>query len=196
MTLRQSALLLGLIVVVAACSTPSGSGTAGPGGSVPDITTTDEPGTSEGAPTPTPITGTGFCDPASLYAEIISWDAGAGHRTATVQLTNIGDAGCKVHSLAKPQLIGGDGAVLIQGTDPTSNTVLTVAPNDVLTSMVQDANYCGPTPAAPITVAFILPSGEGRVIANPVSPDDVEGLPPCNGSGSGDIEMQPWSPAQ
>jgi hypothetical protein len=192
MTLRQSALVLGLIVVAAACSTPGGSGSQG--SSVPDVTGSDEPDFSDDAPTPTPIAGNGFCDPTDLYAEIISWDAGAGHRTATVQLTSIGDADCKIHGLAKPQLVGGDGAVLIEGAEPTSNTILTLAPNEILTSMVQDANYCGSPPVAPVTVAFVFPSGGGRVVAKPVSPDDVDGLPPCNGSGPGSIEMQPWAP--
>ena len=194
MTLRYAALVLGLVVVAAACSTPGGSGSPAPVGSAPDVTATDEP-TSSDAPTPTPIAGNGFCDPADLYAEIISWDAGAGHRTASVQLTNIGDVTCKIHSVAKPQLVGGDGAMLMEGKTPTSTAVLTLAPNDVVTTMVQDANYCGSAPVAPVTVAFVFPSGEGRVIANPVSPGDVDGVPPCNGAGSGgQIEMQPWAP--
>jgi len=195
MTLRQSAFALGLVVLVAACSAPGGSGpVASPKGSAPDVTATDEPGTSDGA-TSSPIAGNGFCDPTHLYAEVISWDSGAGHRTASVQLTNIGDASCKIHALAKPQLVGGDGGVLMQGSNPTSTAVLTLDPNNIVATMVQDANYCGPTPVAPITVAFVFPSGEGRVIANPVSPDDVDGLPPCNGAGAGGlIEMQPFAP--
>lgn len=194
MTLRHSALLIGLVVLAAACSTPGGSGTpALPSGTEPDVTATDEPGAS-GGPSPTPVAGNGFCDPADLYAEVISWDAGAGHRTATVQLTNIGDASCKIHSVAKPQLVGGDGAVLIEGAAAASAAIRTLAPNDIVSTLVQDANYCGPTPVAPITVAFILPGSEGRVVANPVSPDDVDGRPPCSGAGPGDIEMQPWAP--
>jgi hypothetical protein len=195
MTLRHAALVLGLVLVAAACSTPGGSGTASPGGSVA-VTATDEPGASVG-PTPTPVAGNGFCDPANLYAEVISWDAGAGHRTATVQLTNIGEPSCKIHSLAKPQLVGGDGAILIDGKAPSSSTVLTLASNAIVSTLVQDSNYCGPNPVAPVTVAFVFPSGEGgRVIANPVSPTDVDGVPPCNGAGAGGtIEMQPWAPS-
>jgi hypothetical protein len=196
MTLRQSALALGLVVLVAACAAPSGSvPIVTPIASAPDVTATDEPGSSDSGATPSPAAGGGICDPANLYAEVISWDSGAGHRTASVQLTNIGNASCKIHTLAKPQLVGGDGAVLMQGSTPTSTKLLTLAANDIVSTMVQDANYCGKTPVAPISVAFVFPSGGGRVIANPVSPDDVDGLPPCNGAGSGgQIEMQPWAP--
>jgi len=196
MNLRHAALVLGLVVVAAACSTPGGSGSIAPVGSAPAVTPTDEPVASDAAsPTPTPVAGNGICDPVNLYAEVIQWDAGAGHRTATVQLTNIGGATCKVHSLAKPQLVGGDGTILIQGSTPTSTAVITLAPNDVVTTMVQDANYCGKAPVPPVTVAFVFPSGGGRVIADAVSPTDVDGLPPCNGAGSGgQIEMQPFAP--
>ena len=193
MNLRQLTLALGLVVVAAACSAPGGSGSVAPIGSGPDVTASDAPGSSD-TPTATAVAGNGFCDPANLYAEVTSWDAGAGHRTAHVQLTNIGDGSCKIHNPATPQLVGGDGAVLIQGTAPTSTSTLTLAANDVVTTMVQDANYCGSAPIAPVSVAFVFPSGEGRVIANPVSPDDLDGLPPCNGAGPGDIEMQPFAP--
>jgi Protein of unknown function (DUF4232) len=194
MNLRTSALVLGLLVIAAACSTPGGSGSVAPIGTAPDVTATDEPGGSN-PPTPTAVAGNGFCDPANLYAEVISWDSGAGHRTATVQLTNIGTVGCKIHSLAKPQLVGGDGAILMQGATPASSTTLSLDSNDIVSTMVQDANYCGSAPVAPVTVAFVFPSGEGRVIANPVSPDDLDGVPPCNGAGSGgQIEMQPFAP--
>ena len=192
MNLRHAALAFGLFVTIAACAAPSGSGPAtSPAGSVPDVTASDEPTASAGA---SPVAGGGVCDPTSLYAEVISWTSGAGHRVATVQLTNIGAASCKVRNLAKPQLVGGDGAVLIDGKAPSSTKVLTLNPNDVVSTMVQDGNYCGSTPVAPVSVAFVFPSGEGRVIADAVSPDDVNGLPPCSGSGPGDIEMQPFAP--
>lgn len=195
MKLRRSALVLGLVVVAAGCASAGGSGSIAPVGSGPAVTPTDEPVPSDAAsPTPTPVAGNGICDSANLYAEVISWDASAGHRTATVQLTNIGGATCKVRSLAKPELVDGNGTVLIQGATPTSTAVITLAPNDVVTTMVQDANYCGAAPVPPVSVAFVFPSGGGRVIADAVSPTDVDGLPPCNGSGGGQIEMQPFAP--
>ena len=195
MKLRHTALAFGLLFAAIACTAPSGSApTASPAGSAPDVTVTDEPTTSAGAASP--VVGGGFCDPGNLYAEIESWNAGAGHRTATVQLTNIGTAACKIPNLAKPQLVGGDGTVLINGTTPSGTTNLTLNPNDIVSTMVQDANYCGATPTAPVTVAFVFPTGQGgRVVANPVSPDDVDGVPPCNGATQpADIEMHPFAP--
>ena len=92
----------------------------------------------------------------------------------------------------KPQLVDGHGSVLIDGVAPGSSSSLTVAPGDVLKTLVQDANYCGPDPAAPVSVAFVQASG-GRFVATPLSPTDAT-VPPCNGPGSpADIEMQPWA---
>jgi len=192
MTLRHAALAFGLLLVAAACTAPAGSGaTAGPTPSVPEATATVAPTPSAAS---TAISSDGSCDPASLYAQVLSWTAGAGHRVATVQLTNVGTTSCTIRSLAKPQLVGGDGTVLIDGKTPTATTSLMLAPNDLVSTMVQDANYCGATPTAPVTVAFVFPSNGGRIIAGPVTPDDVDGVPPCTGStGPGDIEMQPWA---
>jgi hypothetical protein len=193
MTLRPAALAFGLLLVAAACTAPAGSGaTISPSASVPEVTVTDEPTPSAAS---TAVASGGSCDPASLYAEVLSWNGGAGHRIATVQLTNIGTTSCTIRSLAKPQLIGGDGTVLIDGTSPTATVVLTLAPNAIVSTMVEDGNYCGATPTAPVTVAFVFPGSAGRIVAGPVTPDDVDGVPPCTGSTApGDIEMQPWAP--
>ena len=55
---------------------------------------------------------------------------------------------------------------------------------------------CGPAPAAPVTVAFVLAGGIGRVVALPVSATDTFGVPPCLGApgSAGNIEMHPWAP--
>jgi hypothetical protein len=45
-----------------------------------------------------------------------------------------------------------------------------------------------------VTVAFVF-GNAARVVAAPVSPTDLDGVPPCFGStGSAVIEMQPWAP--
>jgi hypothetical protein len=139
--------------------------------------------------TPNPTTA-----PCSLAARIVSWDAGAGHRTAHVKLTNSGSGACTIHTLSRPQLVGGNRSVLINGAVAAASPTLTLAAGAVVKSLVQDDNYCGPTPVAPVTVAFIFSVG-ARVVAAPVSPTDVAGVPPCFGpSGPGVIEMQPWAP--
>ena len=120
------------------------------------------------------------------------WEGAAGHRIAHVEMTNTGATACTVRSLARPQLIDGRGAVLIDGADPASSTRLTIHPGTVLTTLVQDGNYCGSEPVPPVRVAFVTP--EGRIVASPVSPTDAT-VPPCLGpaGSAGTIEMQPWA---
>jgi hypothetical protein len=141
-------------------------------------------------PVPTP----GPCASSSLAARIVSWDAGAGHRTAHVELTNSGSAACEINALDRPQLINGNGSVLINGAPAAASPTLTLAAGAVVKTLVQDDNYCGPAPTAPVTVAFVFSNG-ARLVASPVSPTDVDGVPPCFGStGAGVIEMQAWAP--
>jgi hypothetical protein len=196
-----SLLMFSLGLVLAACSTtgpsvatPTTAATLAPS---PTIAVTASPVASVGpavSPTPTPITGTRPCDPASLSAVIKSWDSGAGHRTATVELTSNGKSDCTLHALAKPQLVGGNGAVLIDGTGTSSSTVLTLHYYDVVSTMVDVDNYCGAAPVAPVTVAFVFPGPEGRVVATPLSPTDTSGVPPCMGTNPGSIDMHPFGP--
>jgi hypothetical protein len=142
------------------------------------------------SPSPTPI---GRCDPANLAARITVWEGAAGHRIANLELTNAGSEPCTVRSTEKPQLVDGKGSVLIDGVAPASSRALTMAPGGILKTLVQDSNYCGPAPVAPVSVAFVLADG-GRFVATPFSPTDAT-VPPCNGAGSAAvIEMQPWAP--
>lgn len=145
-------------------------------------------------PTPTPAPTIGLCDPANLPARITLWEGAAGHRTAHLELTNAGSGPCTLTAMARPQLVDGLGSVLIDGTSPSTSRFLTVTPGSVLTTLVQDGNYCGPAPVAPVSVAFVL-SGGGRIVATPVSPTDAT-VPPCLGAAgsAGDIAMQPWVP--
>jgi hypothetical protein len=164
-----------------------------PSASVPIVSPAPTPTptpTPTPSPSPTPI---GRCDPAKLAARITLWEGAAGHRIAHVELTNAGSSRCTVRSMEKPQLVDGNGSVLINGVAPASSKALTLAPGAVLKTLVQDANYCGPQPVAPVSVAFVLSDG-GRFVATPFSPTDAT-VPPCNGAGSAaDIEMQPWAP--
>jgi hypothetical protein len=159
----------------------------------PTVAATDVP-----SPTPTPVVTatTGMCDPANLAARITFWDGAAGHRIATVELTNSGSVACNLDSLDRPQLVDGNGAVLIDGEEPVGSSQLSFNPGDTLTTLVQDGNYCGPTPVAPVTVAFVLPDGAGRFVASPLSPTDLNGVPPCSSTpgSAGSIEMHPWAP--
>lgn len=174
-------------------------GGRGPNGLVGGPSTPSSPSatpvaTPTSSPTPSPVPTIGPCDPAKLAARITMWEGAAGHRIAHVELRNAASAPCGVRAMAKPQLVDGRGAVLIDGSTPPTSGLLTVAAGGVLQTLVQDGNYCGPAPVAPVSVAFVLRDG-GTVVANPLSPTDAT-LPPCNGApgSAGTIEMQPWAP--
>jgi hypothetical protein len=143
-------------------------------------------------PTPRPIVA---CVPAGLTAKVISWQGAGGGRIASVRVTNSGAVSCTFPTLTKPELVDGTGAVLLAGAKPGATKTLTLAPGASLNTMAEDSNYCGPTPVAPVSVAFILADG-ARVVARPdLTSPDTSGVPPCNGPGSpGDIQMQAWMP--
>ena len=143
------------------------------------------------APTARPTIGP--CDPASLTARIKSWEGAAGSRIATVELTNRGTASCVLDALDRPQLLGGDGSVRIDGQSPATTDQLTLKAGAVVTTLVEASNDCKPAPVPPITLAFVFADGQ-RLVAEPLSPTDTTD-PPCNGAGSpGTIDMHPWAP--
>lgn len=136
----------------------------------------------------------GPCAPASLAARITLWEGAAGQRIADVTLTNTGTAPCLLDALDRPQLVAGNGAILIDGAAPAEGgAALTVAPGATLQTLVAAGNYCKPAPKPPVSIAFVLGDG-ARLIAAPVSPTDAT-VPPCLGAGSpSTISMHPWAP--
>jgi hypothetical protein len=171
---------------VAGCSSAPLIGPGASSGSV--ATTTTATGTTTATLAP--------CDPGVLTARILAWDAGAGHRTAQVQLTNASASACTVRALSQPQLVDGHGSVMIAGAAPASSATLTVAPGGSIRTEVQDGNYCGPEPVAPVTLAFVLPETGARVVAAAASATDLSGVPPCLGpaGSAGTVEMRAWAP--
>jgi len=188
-------LVFGLALSLVACSPGAPSSPGATSGTTPIPSAAATAAGPAASPTPTPVAGTSACNPASLAAEITAWQGATGHRIATVTLTNNGKSTCTIHALATPQLVDANGTILIQGQPPTSATTLTLAYYDVVTTMVSDGNYCGPDPVTPVTVAFVFPGGEGRVVAKPAADNSLGGVPPCNGAAgsAGDIEMQPFA---
>ena len=171
-------------------STPSPTTSATPN---PTATGTSSP---TAAPLPTGSPPLLACGPGVLAARISQWDGATGHRIATIELTNIGAIPCVIGALAQPQLVDAPGTVLIDGAPPPPAAALALDPGGVLTTLVQGSNYCGPAPIPPVTVAFILSGGAGRIVAVPLTPTDTSGVPPCLGPGGpGSIEMQPWGPS-
>jgi hypothetical protein len=183
--------------------------TGTPGASVASLAATDSPAptpspslgptpspTPSPTPTPTPTpkpTPVAACDTNNLAARITMWEGAAGNRIGHVELTNTGPTACTLRTLERPQLVDGHGSVLINGTNPTSTKTVVVAPGGVLKTLVDDANYCGPDPVPPVSIAFVFASGS-RIVASPLSPTDAT-VPPCNGSpgSAGEITMHAWA---
>ncbi len=153
-------------------------------------------GIATSSPSPVPSSssaapGDAVCDPATLAARITSWTGAAGNRIASIELRNDGDA-CLLPLVLRPELIDGRGRVLIEGASVTSSKTMSLATGATVTTLVDDANYCGPAPTPPVTVAFVLPDG-GRIIADALSPADPTAIPPCNGPDApSSIEMRSW----
>lgn len=168
--------------VAVASATPSG-----PAGVAVASATPKAPAATE------PPRGPVACGPTTVHARIASWQGAMGQRIATVELTNTSAAACTIRARSRPQLVDGQGTILIDSAAAASSTTLTVAPGGRLRTMVEDGNYCGPAPTAPVTIAFVLGDND-RVIASPVSPGDAT-VPPCNGPAvAASIQMQPWAP--
>ena len=198
-----SAVAIVAVVAVAAFvlprAFPPGNGI---GGSVPtpspSASATAVPATPTPTDTPVPTVGPmGLCNASNLTSAITSWTGAAGSRIAEVSLHNTGSSSCETSSLDQPQLIGPDGSILIDGSPTSSPTPLVMNPGATLRTMIRASDYCGPAvTAGPVTVAFVLGDGAGRVVADPWKPTDMSGLPPCNSAPGtpGSIEMQPWAP--
>jgi len=135
----------------------------------------------------------GACRPADVDARITQWEGAAGSRIADIELTNTGSRACGLERMAKPQLVSGQGDVLIEGATPAGTTVIAFAPGDVLKTLVRASNYCGPAAQRWVSVAFVT-SYDALFVAAPLTPTDTT-LPPCNGApgSAGTIEMQPWA---
>jgi hypothetical protein len=185
--------VLGVVALGFRGNSPFGGGGIATASPSPSPIATPSP---TSAPTATPVPTVGTCAPADLAARITLWEGATGHRIAHVQLTNVGSAPCQLPALDRPQLVDGQGSVLIDGAPPAASDTLSVTPGGILTTLVQDDNYCGGDAVAPVTVAFVLPDGTRRFLATPLSPTDLSGVPPCLGApgSAGDIEMQPWAP--
>ena len=184
------------IVAVASSSSPSSSPTpSAPESAQPTPTDTPPPAASpEPAITASPKPVVGACQASQLAAHVTLWEGAAGHRLAHVRMRNSGPT-CHLAALDRPELVASHGKVLIKG-GATASTVLTLGPGGTVRTLADADNYCGQTPTAPVTVAFVLPSGAGLVIARPLSPTDTTGVPPCLGRAlPGSIDMQPWKPA-
>jgi hypothetical protein len=160
----------------------------------PDLGSSPSPGNPVASASSTAASASGgACRPEDIDARITQWEGAAGSRIADVELTNTGSMACGLERMAKPQLVSGQGDVLIDGATPAATTVIAFAPGDVLKTLVRASNYCGPAAQRWVSVAFVT-SYDALFVAAPLTPTDTT-LPPCNGApgSAGTIEMQPWA---
>lgn len=201
---RLGWLLAGAALAAAAIGGTMWAGSHGPLGGVAPV---PSPSPAAVAPTVgpsptsfTPTTGpASACTLADLSARVTSWTGAAGNRIAQVVMTNTATVPCIVRSYQQVRLVDGDGTVLLDSGHPIDPTPVTIPAGGHVATEVDDANYCGAKPTAPVTVAFVVPgqagSGTGLLVAQPRSPTDVFGVPECLGPGGpGQISMHPWAP--
>lgn len=135
------------------------------------------------------------CIGSQLSARIVGWQGAAGSRIADVVLVNTSFAACTIRNYPRVKLVSAHGAILINGHAASTTAAIHVLGRlGFLKTEVSDNNYCGPSYAKPVTLAFVLPGTLGRVVAIPVSPTDTAGVPPCLGAAgsAGHISMHAW----
>jgi hypothetical protein len=144
------------------------------------------------AMTPRP-TSTAACTPNDVDAVITAWQGAAGSRIATVELHNTAGFPCTMWAVSGAKLVDAGGGTLIgPGGGGSSATPTEIGATEVLHTLVEVSNYCGPAPEAPVTVVF--QQNAAIFVATALSPADLTGLPPCNGENQpAVIEMQPWA---
>jgi hypothetical protein len=207
-----------LAVVVVGCGSPNTPVPASPRASTPltssspGIVASEVPSTAPATPapsrkptpaaTPNPTSKPiALCLAKQLAAKVTGWNGAAGSQIATVRVTNTSATTCTVRGTPEVELVGANGAILIDSQTDGSGGLPHVSPgapayhlahNGHLTTQVIASNYCGAPPALPTTVAFVLPSNAGRLVA---APGPGGSTPPCNGApGSlGSTSMNGWT---
>lgn len=170
----------------------------------PTATPTATPSPSP-TPSPTPrptATPTPVCLVAQLKARVTGWQGAMGSQIASVTVANTSSTSCKVQGTPEVELVDANGVILIDSQTAGANGLPHVSPGDhvfvlghdgFVTTEVQVSNYCGTaTPALPTTVAFVMPSSAGRIVAAPGPGGSTPGCLGAPGS-PGSIAMNGWA---
>ncbi len=151
------------------------------------------------SPVASPSGAGSACTAADLTGRILDWQGAAGSRIAAVEIANTSARSCTVAGTPGLELVDAGGRrLMVAAADPgtkPSDRAFPLDPGGRLRTEVQVSNYCGPTPALPLGIAFTLPSDGGRFVAQPAAGVSSElGVPPCNGPTGAAIEMNGWRP--
>ena len=185
--MRLAVLTFGLALVIAGCAgPPTIPPSAGPASGGPSAGSSEAPSAAPSAgpsaapsakavahpsPTPKPIAA---CLASQLTAKVTGWQGAAGSQIASVTVTNTSANVCNLQGTPEIELLDGHGNILIDsqtsGPDGLPHVAkgapaFHLAHDGFVKTLVKDDDYCGATPALPTTVAFVLPSNGGRLVA-------------------------------
>jgi uncharacterized protein DUF4232 len=146
--------------------------------------------------TPTNVPGAAVeCRANDLSGLIMSWEGAAGHRIATIRISNDGSTSCRLPQFLRPALIDGDGHALIVGQLVPEPASITVPARATTSTMVDMANYCGAAPTPPdqaLKLRMYLPDQSSIELLPTNSLPLPADPPPCNGRNApATIEMRP-----
>jgi hypothetical protein len=133
------------------------------------------------------------CKAFELEGQIVRWEAAAGGRTATVELRSAAAGDCALPSDPRPALLDADNVPLIVGATERWHEV--ISPAEVLHSMVEVGNYCGPDGRDPVMIFVEATFADGRdSVSFLPAGGGPSGVPPCNdvNGPKDDILMRPW----
>lgn len=187
---------IGLGLLIAGCGTASATPTPSPAPTpTPTATATPAPTptpTPTDAPTPSPVSvapQSPLCTGPQEVAAITIWhvvadgteiDFFTGSHTSTS-----GGALCYLRGTSEAQVVSGGAIIADSGAGTAtvldSDPYVPETPGDKVYSSVIWSNWCARAPRQPITIAFVLPGGLGRVVANTGSGMPA---PPCVSSGT------------
>ena len=126
-----------------------------------------------------------------------AWQTATDKKTAVFTLTNRGKTACDVKAMSQPELVNGDGTILLMGAAAPDSETIFVGSGDSLHTTVSVRNLCGKTTLiAPLRIAFVFPGAGDPIIAMPADVNDLGANPGCQGdpnTTSGAVEMQAWS---
>ncbi|PZR61994.1 MAG: hypothetical protein DLM71_07170 [Chloroflexi bacterium] len=134
-------------------------------------------------PTATP-TAVSACGPGQVTAAADRWQGAAGSRGTTVTVVNQSPSPCTVQGYPFAFIYDAGGRLLIDGgapSPPSAYRPVTLGPGQGTTFNVIWSNWCGRTPAEPLSLRMRLSDGSTIFAVRPLPGDSIP-VPPCLGS--------------
>jgi photosystem II stability/assembly factor-like uncharacterized protein len=114
---------------------------------------TAAPGPSTTAPTPL---GSGTCTPGDVSLSVKGWGAAGGTTYAVLHATLVGHDPCRLPTAPAVEIVDAKGSLVASGPSLDDGTAPLISTLDLRLGW---SSWCGPTPAAPLTVNMTLSSG-------------------------------------